>query len=85
LKQRRGRIYFSKSKEEIEKSGTNTKPEIIPGSGMWAYTNDNTPKKMALCEKVLRHFKYSFSAVAAVKEEFSFIEGNRDLLNQFIR
>src|SRR5688572_4016547 len=33
------RVYFARSRKEIERSGTSTQPRTIPGTPFWALTN----------------------------------------------
>ena len=72
------RVYFAERKEDIEASGVSTMPERVPGTNMWVYTNDNTERKKKLCNDVLQLFRYSMAARIVVKEEFKFIQGNKD-------
>src|SRR5262249_12447721 len=39
----RTRIYFARTKDEIEGSGKSTHPKRIPGAPFWVLTNTDTP------------------------------------------
>jgi negative modulator of initiation of replication len=52
--QGRERIYFARSREEIERSGNSTQPKQIPGTDYWVMTNSpNRQKKSMLREALL--------------------------------
>ena len=55
----RGRAYFGKTKEEIEKSGTSTHPRQIPGTSYWAMTNADTQQKLDTLRRALIVLGYS--------------------------
>jgi negative modulator of initiation of replication len=63
--QGRGRTYFAKSREEIEKSGNSTQPRQIPGTPYWVMTNSPTPQKKIMLREALRAMGYSPEAVKA--------------------
>lgn len=63
--QGRGRIYFAKSKAEIEASGNSTQPKQIPGSPYWVMTNSPTPQKREMLREVLKALGYSTRAINA--------------------
>ena len=52
--QGRERIYFARSRGEIEQSGNSTQPKQIPGTDYWVMTNSpNRQKKSMLREALL--------------------------------
>ncbi|MCP4494085.1 MAG: replication initiation regulator SeqA [Gammaproteobacteria bacterium] len=63
--QGRGRVYFAKSKAEIESSGNSTQPKQIPGSPYWVMTNSPTPQKREMLREVLKALGYSAKAINA--------------------
>ena len=63
--QGRGRVYFAKSREEIEASGNSTQPKQIPDSPYWVMTNSPTPQKREMLREVLKALGYSESAINA--------------------
>lgn len=63
--QGRGRIYFAKSKKEIEVSGNSTQPRQIPGTPYWVMTNSPTTQKKEMLSEVLKGLGYSTEAVRA--------------------
>ena len=63
--QGRGRTYFAKSREEIEKSGNSTQPRQIPGTPYWVMTNSPTPQKKSMLNEVLSAMDYSPEAIKA--------------------
>ncbi|MBE2180157.1 MAG: hypothetical protein IAE97_06765 [Chthoniobacterales bacterium] len=74
------RVYFSTSKEQIEKSGRNTHPQQIPASPYYAFTNENTQRKRSIIDQVLTLFGYSHDARAVVREAFDKIVAARRLV-----
>jgi len=63
--QGRGRIYFAKSKKEIEASGNSTQPRQIPDAPYWVMTNSPTAQKKVMLREVLEGLGYSHEAVRA--------------------
>ena len=63
--QGRGRIYFAKSKKEIEASGNSTQPRQIPGTPYWVMTNSPTTQKKEMLREVLDGLGYSPEAIRA--------------------
>ncbi len=61
----RGRIYFAKSKREIEASGNSTQPRQIPNTPYWVMTNSPTTQKKEMLKGVLDSLGYSREAVKA--------------------
>src|SRR5262249_43828919 len=64
----RSRIYFARSKEEIERSGRSTHPRRIPGSPFWALTNTDTPQKRDLLSTALKTLGYAPTVVREAVE-----------------
>lgn len=69
--QGRGRVYFAKSKAEIESSGNSTQPKQIPGSPYWVMTNSPTPQKRVMLREVLKALGYSSKAINAAVQAIS--------------
>lgn len=67
----RRRKYFGRSREEIEKSGKSTHPQLIPASRYWAMTNADTRQKCDLLRRVLEDLGYSADDIRAVDEAVS--------------
>jgi negative modulator of initiation of replication len=63
--QGRGRRYFARTREEIEKSGNSTQPRNVPGTPYWVMTNSPTPQKQQMLRDALRLLGYSQAAVEA--------------------
>jgi negative modulator of initiation of replication len=59
----RTRVYFARSKEEIERSGKSTHPKRIPGAPFWALTNTDTPQKRDILSTTLKTLGYDPSVV----------------------
>lgn len=60
------RIYFSRSKEAIEKSGCGTAPKQIPGSDWYVLTNNDTQTKKQLLMDVLALFSFTRDEKASI-------------------
>lgn len=69
--QGRGRIYFAKSKKEIESSGNSTQPKQIPGTPYWVMTNSPTTQKKEMLREVLEGIGYSQEATRAAIQVIS--------------
>lgn len=69
--QGRDRIYFAKSKEEIEASGNSTQPKQIPATPYWVMTNSPTAQKKELLREVLQALGYSPEATIAAVQVIS--------------
>lgn len=51
----RDRLYFGKSADELNETGTSTNPKQIPNTEFWVITNSNTTrKKMMLTETAIK-------------------------------
>jgi negative modulator of initiation of replication len=50
----RGRLYFSKSAEELERSGRSVSPKKIPGSPYWVITTTPTDLKQEILSEVMK-------------------------------
>ena len=48
----RNRLYFATSKESLLAAGSSTNPKLIPDSGYWVVSNNNTNKKRAILDEV---------------------------------
>jgi negative modulator of initiation of replication len=55
----RHRIYFGRSREDVDRSGKSVFPQQIPGSKYWVMTNSPTRQKREILTKVLRMLGYS--------------------------
>jgi negative modulator of initiation of replication len=64
----RTRVYFARSKEEIERSGRSTHPKRIPDTPYWALTNTDTPQKRDILNTTLRTLGYDSAVVSAAVE-----------------
>ena len=62
----RDRVYFAKSKDEVESSGHGVKSGPISGSPYWAMTNASTKDKIKYMGKVLVQLDVSDAAASAV-------------------
>lgn len=62
----RQRKYYGLTKEEIEKSGNNVMPQIIPDSPYWVATNNDTPKKQRMLAEALKELGYSKNAISII-------------------
>lgn len=61
-----GRIYFSKSPQEIERSGASTQPKQIPATEYWVVTNNDTQRKKRMLVEVMQRLGYSKADIEAV-------------------
>lgn len=59
------RIYFARTREEIEKSGSSTQPRQIPGTSYWALTNSQTRNKRQQLRESLTAMGFSDAAIQA--------------------
>ncbi len=59
----RTRIYFARTREEIERSGKSTHPKRIPGAPFWALTNTDTPQKRDILSTTLKALDYDTKVV----------------------
>jgi negative regulator of replication initiation len=53
------RVQISKSKDEIENSGTSTHPMPLDETPFWVLSNLSNDRKRAILEVILRFYKYS--------------------------
>lgn len=60
------RVYFARSREDIDSSGTRAWPRRIPGTPFWALTNLNTPRKGRILNRVLERLGYQETAKVKV-------------------
>lgn len=54
----KSRVYFARTRAQVEKAGRTTWPRRIEGSGYWVVTNLRTKQKLTLLTKVLRLMGY---------------------------
>lgn len=66
----RDRLYFAKTRQEIEDSGSSTQPKQIPGSPYWIMTNTPTRQKHQILQNVLSILCYSQEAMRAAGSVF---------------
>jgi negative modulator of initiation of replication len=66
--QGRDRLYFAKSRQEIEKSGNSTQPKQIPGTQYWVMTNSPTRQKAQMLRDALIAIGYSNEAARAAAQ-----------------
>lgn len=59
------RVQISKSREEIENSGTSTHPQRLNGT-YWVMSNLSNTRKRAILEVILREFGFPADAIAIV-------------------
>jgi len=55
----RGRLYFGKDADTLEKSGTHVNPKQIPGTPYWVITTTPTILKQEILERVMKELGYS--------------------------
>ncbi len=60
------RIYFSRNKVDIEKSGCGTAPKQIPGSDWFVLTNSDTQTKKQLLMDVLELFSFTYDEKTSI-------------------
>jgi negative modulator of initiation of replication len=63
----RGRIYFSKSVDELEKSGRSVNPKKIPGSPYWVITTTPTNLKQDILDQVMKEIGYELATIQLAK------------------
>jgi negative modulator of initiation of replication len=57
----RNRTYFAESEKEIEERGSSTQPKRIAGTPFYVVTNNDTPKKQRMLQKVLERLDYEYA------------------------
>jgi negative modulator of initiation of replication len=62
----RNRIYFSRDRAEISRSGRSAAPQQIPGSPYWALTNENVARKRRMLRQVLEFLEYPSTVIEDV-------------------
>lgn len=67
----KNRIYFATSKEALLSTGSSTNPKLIPDSPFWVVTNNNTAKKVAMLEQVMKILGYGDEATQSVVAKFA--------------
>lgn len=70
--QGRERKYFSRSREEIEKSGNSTQPKQIPGTDYWVMTNSPNRQKKSMLREALLAIGMSKDAAGAAAQILPF-------------
>jgi negative modulator of initiation of replication len=63
----RGRIYFSKSVQELEQSGRSVNPKKIPGSPYWVITTTPTDLKQQIIGEVMRALGCDLASIQLAK------------------
>ena len=63
----RGRIYFSKSVDELEKSGRSVNPKKIPGSPYWVITTTPTNLKQDMLDQVMKVLGFELATIQLAK------------------
>jgi negative modulator of initiation of replication len=63
----RGRLYFSKSVEELENSGRSVNPKKIPGSPYWVITTTPTNLKQEMLQEVMGLLEYDTHSIQTAK------------------
>ncbi len=64
----KGRLYFAKNAEELEASGSSTKPKQIGESTYWVITNTNTTRKKMMLTEVAKELGYSQFDAEKIRE-----------------
>ncbi len=64
------RIYFAKSKEDIDAPGSNASAQQIPDTPYAALTNLSANRKEKIIRDILKHFKYSEDTIERVLASF---------------
>jgi negative modulator of initiation of replication len=63
----RGRLYFSKSVEELERSGKSVNPKKIPETPYWVITTTSTDLKKDILGQVMKALDYELESINFVK------------------
>jgi negative modulator of initiation of replication len=63
----RGRIYFSKSVQELEQSGRSVNPKKIPDSPFWVITTTPTDLKQQILGEVMKALGHDLSSIQLAK------------------
>lgn len=63
----RGRIYFSKSVDELERSGRSVNPKKIPGSPYWVITTTPTDLKQDMLGQVMKALGCELASIQLAK------------------
>ena len=64
----RDRLYFAISEQELEQSGSSTKPRQIPESPFWVITNSNTTRKKMMLTEVAIALGYNVQEAEQIRE-----------------
>ena len=63
----RGRLYFSKSAEELERSGRSVNPKKIPDSPLWVITTTPTDLKQQILGDVMKALGCDLASIQLAK------------------
>jgi len=64
----KGRLYFAKNADDLEASGTSTKPKQISESQFWVITNTNTTRKKMMLTDVASELGYTQEDAEKIRE-----------------
>jgi len=64
----KGRLYFAKNADDLEASGSSTKPKKIAESQFWVITNTNTTRKKMMLTVVAIELGYSQEDAEKIRE-----------------
>jgi len=64
----KGRLYFGKNADELEASGSSTKPKQIGQSPFWVITNTNTTRKKMILNDVAKELGYDEADAEKISE-----------------
>ena len=76
----RRRIYFARTPEVIEQTGSSTKPQPIPGTPWYVATNNSTSRKQRILGKVMTRLGY---AKESVREATALLEPDPSLRRSY--
>jgi len=64
----KGRLYFAKNSDDLEASGSSTKPKQIAESQFWVITNTNTTRKKMMLTDVAKELGYNQEDAEKIRE-----------------
>jgi negative modulator of initiation of replication len=64
----KGRLYFAKNIDDLEASGSSTKPKQIAQSPYWVITNTNTTRKKMMLTEAAKELGYSQIDAEKIRE-----------------
>ncbi len=64
------RLYFSRNKEEILKTGNGVRVRKIPGTPFWVNSNNNSERKGRILVKILTQMELPKDIIDQVRKEF---------------